>query len=85
MDENEREIFLSCEDVISQKDLQEKLSHIPDYQIVAIIHSLEKSGILYQEDGYYLALPLNFCKCFGIDKKTWTTTEEKIIENKLTV
>jgi ribosomal peptide maturation radical SAM protein 1 len=85
LDENEREIFLSCEDVISQKDLQEKLSHIPDYQIVAIIHSLEKSGILYQEDGYYLALPLNFCKCFGIDKKTWTTTEEKIIENKLTV
>jgi ribosomal peptide maturation radical SAM protein 1 len=83
LDEIEREVFLSCEDVISRINLQEKLSHITDYQISAIINPLVKSGILYEENGHYLSLPLNFGKCFGNDKKTQILTEERIVESQL--
>ena len=58
----ERDVFLSCTDVISYKKLQEKLPHIPDYQLAAILHSLEENDIVFREDDFYLSLPLS-CNC----------------------
>ena len=58
LDEIEREIFLSCIDVISYKKLSEAYSHIPDYQLAAILHTFERNGIVFREDNHYLSLPL---------------------------
>jgi len=62
LDKIEREIFLSCKDVISFEKLAEKFSEIPDYQLAAIMHTFEKTGIVYQEDSYYLSLPLCYSR-----------------------
>ena len=55
---DERDVFLSCCDVISFEKLQDKLPHMPDYQLAAILHSFEKNGIVFREDDSYLSLPL---------------------------
>jgi ribosomal peptide maturation radical SAM protein 1 len=56
----ERDIFLACTDVISFPELKEKLSHIPDFKLAAILDTFEQHKILYREDEYYLSLPLNY-------------------------
>jgi hypothetical protein len=56
----ERDVLLSCSDVISYKKLQEKLPHIPDYQLAAILHSLEENNIVFREENNYLTLPLSY-------------------------
>ena len=60
LDEIERAIFLSCIDVISFQKLSRIFSHIPDHQLAAILHTFEKNGIVFQEDNYYLSLPLRY-------------------------
>jgi len=69
LDEIEREIFLSCTDIISYNELSEKFSYIPDYQLVSILRTFEKMGIVFVEDNYYLSLPLDYNKCLGITKE----------------
>jgi len=56
----ERDVFLSCTDVISYKKLQEKLPHILDYQLAAILHTFEENDIVFREDDSYLSLPLTY-------------------------
>ncbi len=56
----ERQIFLSCIDVISFKELQERFSDIPEFKIAAILHSFEESDIVFCEDDRYLSLPLQY-------------------------
>ncbi len=75
LDEIEREIFLSCSNIISYDKLSEKVSYIPDYQLISILRTFEKIGIVFVEDDYYLSLPLNYRKCLGIIK------EKKIADN----
>jgi len=58
LDETEREIFLTCLDVISFEDLQTRFSNIPEYHLAAILHTFESKGIVFQEDNRYLSLPL---------------------------
>ena len=66
----ERDVFLSCTDVISYAKLQETLSHIPDYQLAAILHSFEENDIVFREDDNYLSLPLFFnCRTMMQQKK----------------
>jgi len=65
LDEREREIFLSCIDVISFQKLQEKFSHIPEFELAAILHTFEKSGIVFREGNDYLSLPLRYGKTSG--------------------
>lgn len=59
LNELERAIFLSCVDVTSFQDLRETFSHIPEYQLVAILHTFEKNDIVFREDNHYLNLPLH--------------------------
>jgi len=61
----ERDVFLSCTDVISYKKLQEKLLHIPDYQLAAILHTFEENYIVFREDDSYLSLPLSYSIVMG--------------------
>ena len=61
----ERDVFLSCTDVISYKKLQEKLPHILDYQLAAILHTFEENDIVFREDDSYLSLPLSYSIVMG--------------------
>ena len=83
LDEQERAIFLSCLDVASYTELQEKFSNIPDYELAAVLHSFEKNGIVFREDDYYLSLPLDYKKCLGITKEkkfTDNLVQEEIVK-----
>jgi hypothetical protein len=66
----EREIFLSCIDIISYQELSEILSHIPDHQLSAILHTFEQKGIVFKEENMYLSLPLSYSKVYrGLKKE----------------
>ena len=58
----EREVFLSCIDVISFTALKERLSHIPEQHILDILIDFQESGIIFKEDNFYLSLPLSYNK-----------------------
>jgi ribosomal peptide maturation radical SAM protein 1 len=60
LDECEREIFLSCINVISYDELQERFPDIPDYKLAAILDTFEQSGIVFKDDDCYLSLPLRY-------------------------
>jgi hypothetical protein len=60
LNEVEREILLSCVEVISFNRLIEKIPHIPEYKIAAVLRTFEKKGIVYHEDDLYLCLPLRY-------------------------
>ena len=75
LDEYEREIFLSCEDIISYNELIKKFSNIPEYQLISILRTFEKMGLVFVEDNYYLCLPLNYKKCLGIIKDNFSPQE----------
>jgi len=82
LDEIEREVFLSCIDIISYDELSNKLSHIPDYQLVSILRTFVNIGIVFVEDDSYLSLPLNYRKCVGIIKEKIVNSfvEEELIK-----
>jgi len=58
LDEVEREIFLSCIDVISFQELQKRFLNIPENELASILRGFEESGIVFREDESYLSLPL---------------------------
>lgn len=58
LNELERKIFLSCVDIISLPELQERFVEIPEYELTAILQSFEKNGLVFVEDDQYLCLPL---------------------------
>ncbi len=60
LNELERNIFLSCIDIISGKDLQRRFPQIPEFELAAILQSFEKNGLLFVEDDQYLCLPLRY-------------------------
>jgi ribosomal peptide maturation radical SAM protein 1 len=60
LNEVERVIFLSCIDIISYQDLADRFSYIPDYKLAAILHTFEKTGIVFRENDNYLSLPLRY-------------------------
>ena len=60
INELEREILLSCIDVISFQEIKELLPHIPDDQLISILNTLKNKGIVFEEDNHYLALPLRY-------------------------
>ena len=65
LNELEREVFLSCIDVISHQELQQKVPNIEEYQMNDILNSFEQSGIIFKEDDLYLSLPLSYAKIIG--------------------
>jgi len=62
LNETEREIFISCLDVTSFKELQDNFINIPEHMLVSILRSFEESGIIFREDDLYLSLPLCYKK-----------------------
>ena len=62
LDELERKVFLSCIDVISYNELQEKLPEIPEFKLAAILDTFEKSSIVFHENNSYLSLPLQYSR-----------------------
>ena len=58
LNELDREIFLSCIDVISYKELNDKFFNIPDHQLISILNMFKNKGIVFEENSYFLALPL---------------------------
>ncbi len=65
----EREVFLSCNNVVSYENLQENLK-IADFKLAAILQSFEDSGIVFKENDSYLSLPL---RCNSVLKKQLTS------------
>lgn len=59
LNEIERKIFLACTNIISLQELQEEFFNIPDFQLMAILHSFEQKGIVYTENDHFVNLPLN--------------------------
>jgi len=58
LDEEERAIFLACQDVVSYKTLQKHFPDIPDYKLAAILYTLEDNGLIFRDGDRYLSLPL---------------------------
>jgi len=62
LNEKEREIILSCEDVITFEKLKEKISNISEDELKNILKIFVEAGIVFNEDDLYLSLPLNYNK-----------------------
>jgi len=60
LNEPERAVFLACVDVISLPQLQEQVPRIPEFELVAILQSLEQNGLVIEEEKQYLSLPLRY-------------------------
>ena len=58
LNESERAVFLACTDVISLPQLQEHVPWIPEFELVAILQSLEQNGLVIEDGKQYLSLPL---------------------------
>ena len=69
LDEIEREIFLSCLDVISLEKLKENLSHISEDTILTTLEEFEENNIVFREDDRFLSLPLDYKKIMGTNKE----------------
>ncbi len=70
------DVFLSCIDVISYQELQQKFSYVEEFQLNEILTSFEQSAIIFKEDYLYLSLPLSYNKIIG--KTVNVKTEQNI-------
>lgn len=77
LDERERMVFLSCIDVISFQEIQDRYPHIPEYELAAILDSFEHNGLVFCEDEYYLCLPLQYSLLFGTQQKNITQNKNQ--------
>jgi ribosomal peptide maturation radical SAM protein 1 len=60
LNESERTVLLACVDVGSLPQLQEKVPWMPEFEMVAILQSLEQNGLVFEEGKQYLCLPLQY-------------------------
>jgi len=56
----ERDIFLSCIDVISYNELKDMFSNMPEEELKDILYSFEEIGVIFKEDNHFLSLPLSY-------------------------
>ena len=63
LNEFEREVFLSCSDIISFEKLKEKFFNNSESELKNTLIDLEENGIVFREDNFYLSLPLDYKKC----------------------
>ncbi len=68
LNELERNVFLSCIDIISFKELQRRFLDVPEFKLTAILQSFEQNGIVFTEDNQYLSLPLR-CRVKNTQEK----------------
>ena len=67
LNELERDVLLSCIDVISFQEIKEIFPHISDDQLISILSIFKSKGIIFEEDNHYLSLPLRYAviRIFG--------------------
>jgi len=66
----ERDVFLSCIDIVSIGEIKEKFSDILENDLNDILKTFEECDIVFKEDNCYLNLPLDYKICLGKhDKK----------------
>ncbi len=75
--QQERDIILACENVISYDTLKEKLSNISENELKNILKIFIEAGILFNEDDFYLSLPLCYSKNTGEYNKEKTKEQIK--------
>ena len=73
----ERDIFLSCIDVISYDSLKERFPDVSEEQIKEILNSFEEAGIVFRENNHFLSLPL----AYGLINKKEIKLQESVIES----
>jgi hypothetical protein len=78
LNESERAVLLACVDVISLPQLQEQVPQIPEFELVAILQSLEKNGLVIEEEKQYLSLPLRYCERISL-KQTKEYSSDMIV------
>jgi len=69
LNELERNVLLSCIDIISGKELQRRFRDVPEFKLTAILQSFEKNGLVFAENDHYLCLPLRCRVKNAIEKK----------------
>ena len=72
---------MSCIDVISHQELQQKVPNIEEYQMNDILNSFEQSGIIFKEDDLYLSLPLSYAKIVGKTVKEKSEQDISVPQN----
>jgi len=72
LDQLERDIFLSCIDVIPYNKLQERFSNISETDLKDVLNNFEETGIVFEEENQYLSLPLSYGKVCRSSKKEKT-------------
>ncbi|UCB58812.1 MAG: RiPP maturation radical SAM C-methyltransferase [Thermoplasmatales archaeon] len=78
LNEIERKIFLSCIDIASYNELKIQFPNLFEEKLKNILQSFVENGILFEEDDYYLALPIRTNV-----NKYYKEEFEKIYDNKL--
>ena len=69
LNEIERKIFLSCIDISSFEELKEKFKDISENDLSDVLYTFVECNILYEENNFYLALPLSYKKCVNRNDK----------------
>jgi radical SAM superfamily enzyme YgiQ (UPF0313 family) len=69
----ERDIFLSCIDVISYNELKDLFTNMSENELKDILCSFEEIGIVFKEDDLYISLPLSY----SINNKNYTKNKTK--------
>jgi ribosomal peptide maturation radical SAM protein 1 len=60
LNELERAVFLACVDVVSLEQLQQRFTTVPEFELIAMLQSFEKNGLMFVDNEHYLCLPLRF-------------------------
>ena len=79
LNNEERELFLACTDVISESELKDEFEHIDSSELEAILNSFVEAGILYKEDERYLTLPISYQKFYKNELIQKTDRELEIL------
>ncbi|MEJ2296471.1 MAG: hypothetical protein P8Y23_17110, partial [Candidatus Lokiarchaeota archaeon] len=69
LNEVEREVFLSCIDIISFEQLKQKNPFIQETELEMMLQNFKEMGIVFEQKNHFLSLPLDLRKCVGIHKK----------------
>jgi radical SAM superfamily enzyme YgiQ (UPF0313 family) len=77
LNQQERDIILACENVISYHKLKDKLPNITEDELKNMLKIFVESGIIFNEDDLYLSLPLNYSKIIGSYNKEKTKKKIK--------
>jgi ribosomal peptide maturation radical SAM protein 1 len=72
LNEVEREVFLSCIDIISFEQLKQKNPFIQETELEMMLQNFKEMGIVFEQKNHFLSLPLDLRKCVGIHKEKIT-------------